>query len=149
MRKTEPNAKNDGLTLKQRTWLKGYLKCGNATEAAMCSYECKDRVSAAQIGWENLRKLDFSDAMEESGITDKKLLDVLSDGLMATKIGTGLTEPGRVVADYQTRYRYLEVALKLKHRMVERVDLVVEDEKSGFSDEQLRRIIRKDRNAGL
>jgi len=135
--------KGDNLTLKQRKWLKVYLKCGNATEAAMRSYKCKDRESGAQIGWENLRKLDFSEVMEESGITDKKLVDVLSEGLSAIKIKTSLTEPDREVADYQTRYKYLEIALKLKRRMVEKVEVAIEEVRPLFTDEQLCRILNK------
>lgn len=142
---TEDNG--DNLTLKQRKWLKVYLKCGNATEAAMRSYQCKNRDSGAQIGWENLRKLDFSEVMEESGITDKKLVDVLSEGLVAIKIKTSLTEPDREVADYQTRYKYLDIALKLKRRMAEKVEVSVEEVKPLFTDEQIERIIRKRDNS--
>ena len=132
---------NDNLTLKQRMWLRAYLKCGNATEAAMRSYKCKDRASGAQIGWVNLRKLDFSEVMEESGVTDKKLVDVLTEGLSAIKIKTSLTEPDREVVDYQTRYRYLEIALKLKHRMTDKVEVTIEEEKPMFTDDQLKRIL--------
>lgn len=141
--------KGNNLTLKQRMWLKVYLKCGNATEAAMRSYKCKDRESGAQIGWENLRKLDFSEVMEESGITDKKLVDVLSEGLSAIKIKTSLTEPDREIADYQTRYKYLDIALKLKRRMVEKVEVAIEEVRPPFTDDQLSRIIRNTKKLNI
>lgn len=112
--------KGDELTLKQRNWLKVYLETGNATEAAMQSYDCKDRETAATVGWENLRKLDFAMLMEEGGITDKKLKEKLVDGLESTKIKTSLTEPDREVPDYATRHKYLETALKLKQRLIDK-----------------------------
>lgn len=118
---------SDELTLKQRKWLKLYLELGNATEAAMKVYDCKDRDSAANIGWENVRKLDFSDLMEESGITDERLKKKLDEGLEATRIKTSLTEPDRVVPDYPTQHKYLETALKLKRKLIERQEITGKD----------------------
>lgn len=104
-------------TLKQRQWLKVYLACGNATEAAMQTYDCKDRDSASQIGYENLRKLEFTEVLEESGLTDAKLVGALKEGLEADKIKVSFTEPDRIIPDYLTRHRYLVTALKLKGRL--------------------------------
>ena len=59
------------LTFKQRKWMDEYIECGNATEAAMRVYNCKDRNSAKQIGYENLSKLDYKEFLEEAGVTDK------------------------------------------------------------------------------
>jgi phage terminase small subunit len=73
------------LTMKQRKWLDIYLETGNATEAAMQSYDCQDRNSASQIGYENLRKLDYIDFMEAAGVTDQLLQKKLIEGLSATK----------------------------------------------------------------
>lgn len=117
------------LTLKQRKWLRVYLETGNATEAAVQIYDCKDRESAATIGWENLRKLDFSDLLEDSGITDKYLSIKLKEGLEATKrINIALSsyngstqndENQSVIEipDYLVRHKYLETTLKLKKRL--------------------------------
>ena len=121
--------KLDPLTFKQRKWLKIYLELGNATEAAMRTYDCKDRESASQIGWENLRKLDFGDLMEESGLTDDKLNKKLVEGLDATRsVSARITNKDAGVdtddfidvPDFQTRHKYLETALKLKQRLVEK-----------------------------
>ena len=105
------------LTLKQRKWIRVYIDTGNATEAAMQVYDCKDRDSAAIIGFENVRKLNYEDFLEEAGITDKLLQQKLIEGLDADRIKTSLTEPDRVVPDYPTRHKYLETALKLKKRL--------------------------------
>lgn len=119
------------LTLKQRKWLKRYLECGNATQAAMEVYDCKDRDSAANVGYENVRKLDYIDFMEEAGVTDKVLQQKLLEGLESTRTisaikGTsanGGTTDFIDVPDYQTRHKYLETALKLKKRLMDRIDV--------------------------
>lgn len=120
------------LTLKQRKWLDLYIKTGNATEAAMQVYDCKDRETAATIGWENIRKLDFSELMEESGLTDQLLNTKLAEGLDANKvisariIQRGFSDAQEAneqtddfidVPDMPTRHKYLETALKLKRRL--------------------------------
>lgn len=133
------------LTLKQRKWLDVYLQTGNATEAAMQSYDCKDRDSANAIGSENLAKLSYVDFMEVAGVTDKLLQDKLLEGLDSTKqIGarkivqgartgheikvdaTTDTDDFIDVPDYAVRHKYLETALKLKKRLVEKSDTNVD-----------------------
>ena len=56
------------LTLKQRRWIKKYIETGNATEAAMQVYNCKNRNVAESIGSENLGKLAFSELMDQMGL---------------------------------------------------------------------------------
>lgn len=127
--------KEKDLTLKQRKWLDIYLELGNATEAAMQAYNVKDRNSASQIGYENLRKLEYSDFMEAAGITDKLLQQKLLEGLDAqrtisatvviksddpkvkSKQATARDMDFIDVPDYQVRHKYLETALKLKKRL--------------------------------
>jgi len=128
---------SDDLTLKQRKWLKLYLELGNATEAARQSYDCGSDETARQIGWENMTKLDYQDFLEEAGITDDLLQKKIMEGLDANKpIGAlvliknskdGKSEQilkdneGMIeVADHAIRHKYLETALKLKQRLVER-----------------------------
>ena len=129
------------LTLKQRKWLKLYLEIGNATEAAMQVYDCKDRDSAKSMGWENLTKLDFAELMEESGLTDDLLQQKIMEGLVSNRVISAQvivksTDP-KVrdktatardvdfidVPDMAIRHKYLETALKLKKRLIDRVDL--------------------------
>lgn len=120
------------LTLKFRRWLDVYIQTGNATEAAMQAYDCKDRDSARALGSENLAKLNYVEFLEQSGITDAKLTQKIQEGLDATKPISALvianTEKGTVqtkdnegqieVPDFAVRHKYLETALKLKKRLV-------------------------------
>ena len=139
------------LTLKQRKWLKLYIELGNASEAAWQVYDCKDRESAAQIGWENIRKLDVAELMEESGLTDKYLNDKLKEGLEANKQmgarivikkntptsqadgelmpATSQTDDFIEVEDYAVRHKYLETALKLNGRLVNKTDITSDGER--------------------
>jgi len=115
------------LTLKQRKWIHAYIETGNATDAAIIAYDCKgNRETAAQIGWENMRKLDYSDFLEAAGITDNLLQKKILEGLDATKtvsakiIGKDAdsqTDDFIDVPDFMARHKYLETALKLKKRM--------------------------------
>lgn len=100
------------LTIKQRKWVKEYLRTGNATEAAKLAYNCSSE-SAHQIGWENLQKLDYQELLERAGITDAKLLQVLDDGLSAYQVDRS----GNVRKDHSTIHKYLETGLKLKKRL--------------------------------
>lgn len=105
------------LTLKQRKWLKLYIETGNATEAAAQVYDAKDREGAAQIGWENLKKLDIRELMEEKGVSDHRLVTKIDEGLEATKLATSFTEADQLIPDYATRHKYLETSLKLKKHL--------------------------------
>lgn len=124
--------KGDELTLKQRKWIKIYLECGNATEAAMKVYSCKSREYAAQIGYENLRKLDYTEFLEEAGITDDLLQKKVIEGLEANrtisakivgKTADNQTDDFIDVPDFMARHKYLETALKLKQRLIDRKDI--------------------------
>jgi hypothetical protein len=101
------------ITLKQRKWIKEYITTGNATEAAMRTYDCKNRDSANAIGSENLAKLSFPELMEEMKLTDIALLNVGAEGLVAEK--SDIT--GAKIPDYPTRHKYWETLLKLKGKM--------------------------------
>lgn len=51
------------MTIRQKLFFKKYFEFGNATEAAMQVYNVKKRSTAAQIGYENLRKPDIKQAL--------------------------------------------------------------------------------------
>lgn len=123
---------SEDLTIKQRKWIKLYLELGNATEAAIQVYDTENRESAAQIGWENLRKLDYTDFLEEAGITDDLLQKKIFEGLDATRtvsaVKTGKQASAAEtdfidVPDFMARHKYLETVLKLKHRLVDRQEI--------------------------
>lgn len=102
-------------SLKLQRFKKEYIKTGNATEAALKVYNCKNREVAGEIGYQNLKKLDFAELMEEAGITDQMLIEVNKEGLKSSKPQRDF-DTGEIieVKDYATRHRYLETALKLK-----------------------------------
>lgn len=112
-------------TLKQRRWVKLYLQYNNATKAAVEAYGC-DEASAGQIGWENLQKLDFTELLEEAGVTDSKIATVVKDGMEANKVISANVYPdGKTgkpvndfieVEDHPTRLKAAEIASKLKNK---------------------------------
>lgn len=53
------------LTRKQETFVETFLETGNATESALEAYDTTDPVTAASIGYENLRKPQIQEAVTE------------------------------------------------------------------------------------
>jgi hypothetical protein len=90
-------------------------------------YNCKDRSAAANIGYENVRKLDFNDILDAAGITDEKLAQVGSEGLNATRPITDADGKIKAVPDYVARHRYWETNLKLKSKMTDKLELTGKD----------------------
>lgn len=119
------------LTLQK--FKKYYIELGNATEAYLKISPNIDRHSAAQIGHELLKKLDFTEVLEDMGITDKVLAQSIIVGMVkpTRKVEKrrisrrNEDEPGvwetiteyEDVPDYQTRHKYLETALKAKKKL--------------------------------
>lgn len=117
------------LTLKQRKWLQVYLETGNATEAARQVYDCKDDNAAGTVGFENLRKLaiPITEILDKMGLSDGRLVKVLDDGLKANKVELakfqGKIGEEREYPDFATRRAYLEIALRLKGYLRDRISL--------------------------
>lgn len=101
------------LTLKQRKWLKAYLECSNATEAAMRVYNCKNRRSANAIGAKNLAKINLGNTLEDEGLSLRLIFKTLSEGLDATRT---YTIGGRSIVrpDWRVRHPYLVTALRIR-----------------------------------
>jgi len=55
-------------------------------------------------------------------IPDTKLVEVLNQGLEATMVKTSFTEPDKKLPDYSIRHKYLETGLKLKGKLIDKVD---------------------------
>lgn len=141
------------LTLKQKLWLRAYLDVdsptfGNAVRSALVAYypdfdskkENKDFTesdrkiynAALRIGWENKIKLNIpiEQMMDEGGLSDAYLLKSLAENLRATKLyGKNGIEHG----DYNARNKALEMALKLKKKLSDKILL----EGGFFSKEKL------------
>lgn len=128
--------KEKKLTLKQRNFLKYYLQTGNISQSAL-----KAGYAFRESGFELLSNPIIQNAyqrlLDEQGITDKKLNQVLLDGLEANKVVGYLhqykkTKDGKIeriqpdeiisnefvdVPDMPTRHKYLETGLKLKDKL--------------------------------
>lgn len=160
----------DGLTLKQRRFIKFYLKSGNGTNAAMRAYDCKDRAVAGVISAQNLVKLKepVKMLMEARGLSIGRLLDVLDEGLKADRIisavkgkeATGATNDFIEVPDHKTRHKYLETAAKwlgIEKENIPDVSItssqfnffsISEDEKDNFNEKFIKFIRNEDSVAG-
>lgn len=125
-------------TIKEKKFVREYIKTGNATEAAARVYDVSSRDVANAIGNENLAKLSFTDLMDKMGITDEKLTRVLDEGLESKRsisaiAGTeanGGTVDFVEVPDFMVRHKYLETAFKLKDKFpTSRIDHTTKGEK--------------------
>jgi hypothetical protein len=125
-------------TIKEKKFVKEYIKTGNATEAAARVYDVASRDTARNIGTQNVAKLSFPELMDKMGITDEKLNLVLEEGLAATRsisaiAGTeanGGTVDFVDVPDFMVRHKYLETGLKLKDKFpTSRVDHTTKGDK--------------------
>ena len=114
------------LTVKQRKWIKEYIKTGNGTEAAWRAYDCKNREVAGAIATENLQKLSIAELMEEMGLTDVALMNMGIEGAQeANKIhGTGNNFVE--IPDYNARYKYWSTLFKLKGRLSDSNNVAVQ-----------------------
>jgi len=119
------------LNIRQRRFIKFYLESGNASAAAlMAGYKNRQR------GGEIVSKLVnlglFQELLEQHGLTDNVLVRVLQEGLQATKVigylnqkinGTQKVSDEFVeIPDYHCRHKYLETALKLKNKFLDKKD---------------------------
>lgn len=103
-------------TEKQKRAIAKVLENGGNVSKAMKESGYSDAMA------KNPQKLTQSQAfqhyMEQSGVTDKKLADVLKDGLEANKTIVMGKESSESFVDIQpdhpTRHKYLETALKIK-----------------------------------
>ncbi len=77
-------------TLKQQRFVKAYAaNGGNATQAALSSYDTENNATARAIGSENLTKpiirQELARVLKESGVTLKRAAVAISDGLDSDK----------------------------------------------------------------
>lgn len=147
-------AKRPPRTIKEKKFVKEYLKTGNATEAAAKVYDVSNRASAGAIGGENLQKLTISQILDNAGLTDEKIGKTLNEAIEANKpIGAinskdadSSTMDFIDVPDWQARLKATELASKIKGHLKDRI---VGDPNEPlhvnhtFTDDQLERILSK------
>lgn len=114
-----PNLPNK-MTLKQRKFVRALIRTQSPTEAAMQSYNCKDRVVATVIASQNLIKLNIQmvDLMNRMGLdTERDIKDLTR--LREAKTTKHFAHEGKIVDqadidDNNTQLKALELSLKLK-----------------------------------
>ncbi len=117
-------------TLKQKTWAKFYLATGNATEAAVAAYDCVDRASAAVVGSKNLNKLNLTELLDESGLSDIELVKGLKEATEAKKLF--IANGSRYwITDHSIRLQAITLALKLKNKFPRSTDPSPEQQQHG------------------
>ena len=103
-------------TLKQQAFLAEYLQNGyNATEAYLHISPRTKRTSAGTLGRKMLREIELSEdeVLKIRGLTFEGLLDIIKDGTQAQKYNAkGIA----VAPDYDARFKFVELALKLLGR---------------------------------
>lgn len=120
----------DQLTKQDKIFVKEIVEHGNQTEAAIKAYNYKNRNTAGVQAKDKLRNPKIQNAIQSLAdrIPDDKLHQVMMEGLEATKpqgVGgmamniskNGIDSIGHsdmFIADYATRHKYLDTALKLK-----------------------------------
>ena len=115
------------LSLKERKFLKCYVKTGNLAKSAKAAgSKGKDVHSLSVVGFRMLQavKPEIDELMHLKGLTDSRLLEKLEEGENATVVrpfaheGKVISEP--VYVDYATRAKYLELEAKIKGLLKER-----------------------------
>lgn len=105
----------NGLTKKERGFVKDYVETGNGTRAILNNYDTDDENVAGVMASQNLGKLKIQNAILSIAeqIPDDLLVQVHLEGLNASR--TIKTEDDEIIEpDYAVRHKYLDTAHKLK-----------------------------------
>lgn len=104
-------------SIRARKYIQNKIAGMSDRQAALNAGYAIDTADAASIKIETpaVKKL-LTDLMDERGLTDDKLLDVLQDGLTNSNKIYGSSDNFVEVPDHSTRHKYLETALKLKNK---------------------------------
>lgn len=129
------------LTIKQKKFIRALVRTGSPTDAAMQSYNCKDRHVASVIANQNLTKLDItmSRLMEYMGLDEKRDIEDLK-ALREAKETKFFAHEGKIIDSrdviaHDIRYKALELSLKIKDKL--------NDRKNGSVDSGVKVIIIK------
>lgn len=109
---SKPKQEKFKWTLRERKFITAYIEnSGNATKAYLVVNPKAKH--PRQYGCRMLQKVNIStnELLNEMGMTDIALADILKEGLSATK-AVGLV--AKIVDDYTVRHKYLDTAYKLK-----------------------------------
>lgn len=106
--------KGHNLTVREKMFAAGVVKGLTPTEAMRRAGYAENTALVKQgAKLEKVRDL-IVELMDEQGLSLRELLDVLKDGLEATKQIVPPNMPIMDVPDHATRHKFLETALKLR-----------------------------------
>lgn len=108
-------------TVKERKFVREYIRTGSAIQAVKNVYDTKDSNNAAKLASKMSAKIDITSMLDRRGLSDEKLVEFLREG-----IEKPITSDGR--SDYSTRHKYLETAFKLKGYWGDRMKLAMEQD---------------------
>ncbi len=122
------------MTLKQKLFLKSYLAGKSLTDCARdAGSKGKDCYSLSVVGYRMLKSLDidFQELLDMMGLTDKKMGQVLAEGLGAKKTVVATFE-GKICDEKEyddppTRAKYLELLGRMKGRFIDRHEVSGKD----------------------
>lgn len=113
-------AKKDDLTEKEKLFLKYYTDVksetfGNGVKSAMKAWPNQEYTSAHVTASRTLQKatIQVSHILELKGLSGGKLAEKIEEWLSAKKIKGSMTEPDKIVEDYQTQLKAGEMLVKL------------------------------------
>jgi phage terminase small subunit len=85
----------DGLTLKQRIFVKGYIEQRNGVKAALIAYNTRDYSTAGMIASENLKKPKvvevLNSILNQEHLTEEFLVKRLKQIIEKPKVGDGVS----------------------------------------------------------
>ena len=122
------------LTIKERKFIKHYLKSGNVSQSALkAGYAQRGNIYNA-LSKTDLREL-FLEFLEKHDLTDKKIAKVIKEGLEANKtlgyLNNKVNGVNKIsdefidVPDHSTRHKFLTTLLEL-HRKLEKEPQIID-----------------------
>jgi hypothetical protein len=122
------------MTKRQQNCFEAYMQgCSWAECARRSGSKAKTSESLSVIGLRLFRSLDVDpqEILELNGVTDKKLSQVVSEGLDAQKVVVATYEgkigEEKAYPDYSTRSKYVELAGRMKGRFIDRHEVSGKD----------------------
>jgi len=109
------------LSLKMRGFCKTFVENkGNATQAALANYNCKNKQMATVLGSTNLDKPmvknEIERLLEEKEITDDLMMGKLKEGMNANVVSQFQGEATESdIPDHDKRFKWWESAAKMKN----------------------------------
>ena len=100
--------------MKEKKFVKEYLKTGNASEAVRRAGYNATPQSVRVIGTENLAKLNIVGLMDKHGVTDELLVQSLKEGLQAWKRVGSFGEEEQLDPDFAVRHKWWNSAMQVK-----------------------------------